>query len=202
MRYPNAKNGVNKLFIAIIISLAAAGLDFITSIILIASWGFATAPYYAFLFMSEGASVAAAVFTILGLKIAARDNRTFDKAVTWTIVGIAAGFGGALFGVIPFVGWLFEMAGTIVAIIANYIAITTILQGCTELLQNSYFTQKASTIRTLLIVAIVLISVGAVFSPIPFVGILGWLASIGGAVVSIVYEVFYLLFIIRAKNAL
>lgn len=204
MRYPNAKNGMNKIFIAIIITLSAAGLTVINSMITVASpfaWVL-DGGYYFLTFTVLAAGIVAAVFNILGLNIATRDNRTFNNAVIWMIINIAAGVGGSILGLIPFVGWFFEMVGTILAVIANFFAISFILKGCTELLPDPYFSQKASTIKTLLLVTVILEAVGAVFSPIPVIGVLGRIAALGAGVVAIIYEVFYIIFVVRAKNSL
>lgn len=208
--YPNAKQGLNKIFLAMILSLcnilvAGIGGGLLGAGAVSAVFGGGGALIAVGIVFTVAAvviSIICLVFQLMGLNMASQDNKTYVSAITWVIVSIAGSVAGSLLGLIPVVGWLFSMLGSIAAALGSYFSVKYILQATIELLKSPEFDAKAKTVNALLVTTMILSIVSAVLSPIPVIKFLGGLASLGNLVVSIIYYVLYMSFIAKAKDAM
>lgn len=215
MKYPNAYKGVNRIFIAEIISIIAAIFAIIGVTMLLAGVTGVDLNVSAELPMN-GLTVGGSIFTIvtavlsvvsfimyiIGVVNASKDESSFKTALYAILVGIIAGLVGGIFSGNLVIYGLASVVSKFCELIALFFCIGGIGNLAVSL-QNEEIANKATTLVKFICAVIIIgiiISVIVTFVPIP--ATLASILSIVSSVCSIISYIMYLFLLSGAKNML
>ncbi len=190
--YPNAANGLQKMFyaqIVVIIGAVLAIIPFIGGILGIIC------------------SLAGMVLQLWGLNMAANDDNGYKNAFTLTIVNMVVNLLSSVLSSVPFLSSLLDFASSVLSLIILYL----VLQTSAKLLNNAGHSDVANMgkavwiLNVVSLVASLVMLIMALFALLGLdvvvavlTGIVGFLAGI----ISIVAGIMYIVFLYKASKAL
>lgn len=203
--YPNAANGISKIYLAQIIGIIASVAVFVTGIAGLSATGSALSGNINGIYSSLGVvglagglavilGIVSFVLTFLGLNTAKRDHSAFGTAFYIVIVGIVCSILSGCLG-----GGLIKSILDIINSLVDLGVMFFVIQGVTALLPNSNLVDRG---RSLIGIAGVAIVVEIIANILSGVFALGLLTTIISTICSFVFYVLYLLFLSEAKKEL
>ena len=215
MIYPNAHNGVKKIFTSEIFSIIAAVCLIIGAIFLVIAAGAASEgsaagtagfgiPGLVFLFAAVVLDILCIIFLLIGLKRAGHDEDSFNSGFVFAIIMLVVTvIGGCLTTVAD--GMISNIA-TVVSSLLGIFVIFSVTQGVSNLataLGREDLVNQGKTVNTLYLVFIILSMIANLISVfIKSDNIWSGILALIAAIVSLVAYIIYLVFLGKARNML
>ncbi|MBR6258841.1 MAG: hypothetical protein IKR21_01350 [Oscillospiraceae bacterium] len=209
MQFPNALQGVKKIYKAEILSLIAAACIIIAGLLAIVA---AAGESFGVVVIAGIFGVASAVLLIIafimnivGVKRASLDEPAFKTAFYVLIIGIIAGIVMGAFQSNSFISGLGNTVSKIMEFLASYYICTGII-NLADKLNDTVVSEKGKKIRNLLIIVWLLSAVVGLISGIVSNGsagsVIGGILAIVAGIISIVAYIMYLGLLSKAKKML
>ena len=151
MTFPNAFDGVKKIYLAEILTLIGTGLSLITSVLGIAGESSDSLMLAAlvFLLIGVGLSLAAEILNIVGVNRASKDEAAFRKALYAIFAGIVANVLISAASENQVLVHLGDFIETVSEFLASYFICTGII-NLADKLEDAAVSAKGKKVRTLL----------------------------------------------------
>lgn len=188
-QYPNAAEGVKKIYISQLIAIAAAVLVVI--------------PWIGFI--GTVLAIVGLVFYILGLKKAGADGDGYNKAFTYVVISLVLTFVKAIVSFIPIVGPILSKVLNIVSSVLDLLALNAVITTTCGLLGNvgaAELAENGQSVWTMCMVCTVISIVCNLLGLIPLINILAGIVGFIAAIFSIVAMIRYIIFLNKAATAL
>ncbi|MGN0325010.1 MAG: hypothetical protein ACI4DW_01780 [Lachnospiraceae bacterium] len=185
-QYPNAGEGIKKVFIGEILAVVGVLLSWI--------------PLVGLLII-----IAAYVLTLMGLKKAGEDQQDYNKAVTLILINIVVSVLGTILGFIPAIGGILStlasIASTVITLLVVYQVIMT-SNGLLDSIGAADISGKGKTVWGLYLVCNIIGIICSILNKIPLLNILSGIISIIVGIVSLVAGIMYLIYLNKTSKAL
>ena len=208
MQFPNAFNGVKKIYTAEILGLIGAACAIITAIMAIVgaageSLG-AIAVAGVFGVASAVLMIISFILNIVGVGRAAKDEPAFKTALYALIIGIIASIVLGAFQSSSFISSLGSTVSKVMEFVASYFICTGII-NLADKLNDASVSAKGQRVRSLLVIVWIISAVVGLISGIVnsgAVSVIGGILGIVAAILAIVAYIMYLGLLSKAKKML
>jgi hypothetical protein len=212
MKFPNAHDGVKKIYTAEILMIIAVVCSIIMLISGIIGAAGASADSAAaavggfaglaiFGVASAVLLIIAFIMNIVGINKAKLDEASFNTALIFVLVGIIASALGAIFKEGSFLQELFTIVNSVASILITYYVIKGI-QNLAQQLGDKSMVEKGDNVIKLICVVYAISLVATILGSFVFTSVAGAVVSIIGSVVSIVQYILYMTFLAQAVKML
>lgn len=188
-QYPNAAEGVKKIYISQLIFIAALIL---AAIPLLGTIG-------------RILKIVACVIYLMGLKKAGEDGDGYNKAFTYEIVNIVFVLVIVIVSLIPLIGGILGTVLGIITSIIDLLVLNTVITTTGGLLRNVGATdiaENGQSVWTMYIICTVISIICSLLSVIPLINILAGIVAFIVTIVLLVALIRYIIFLNKAATAL
>ena len=204
-RYPNAADGVSKLFLAEILGIIGAVASLIVVFFAATTVTSTIGGYVDGALGSLGLmamlgaivsilGIARLILSMIGLNTASRDCESFKTALYIVNVGLVCLIIGGMMD-----NGIIKTILEVISSIVNVVVLLLVVQGVSTLLPESELVEKGKRIYSIAMVAVLVSIVCSFLGGIPLIG---FILKLAGSVCNIIYYVLYISFLSRAKAEL
>ena len=213
MKFPNAYDGVSKIFLAEILALIAAACGVVTAILVLSGVG---AEQVGSAALGGGLAIGGGIFglaatvllvisfilNILGVSHASKDEEGFKSALIAIIVGIIAAVVGAIFSKNLTLAAICDIVSKICEILVFWFCISGIINLAEKLRDNNVRNKAESLVKLIIGMYAVGIVLAIINAFVTFKHFLENVISVAAAVLSIIAYIMYLSLLSSAKRML
>ena len=221
--FPNAANGVKKIYTAEILMLIATLVSIIAAIAMVIGGATAVAAQEVgsnaamvaaggsilgaglFVFVAAVLSIIAFIMNIVGVKNAAKDEEQFKAAMTVIIIGIICALVTGLFRSVPLLAEIAKNVTKICEILTTFYILSGIIH-LAEQLGDTEMSSRGQAIRKLIliiwVISLVINIISSIFTVAPAMTAIGGVLAIVALAISLVSYIMYLRLLSQARKML